>query len=156
MAEDKESQAISEMTTRIVSAYVSHNTVDPEQVPQVIQAVARDLKALQTGEVEESASNIQPAVNPRRSIGRDHLVCLVCGRKQKALKRHLSKAHNLTPEQYREMFGLRPDYPMVAPNTSKRRSEIARSIGLGRREGEGEGESEGEGEVLVESDTQAA
>jgi len=139
MAEDKESPSISEMTTRIVSAYVSHNTVEPEQVPQVIQAVARDLKALQTGETEESTTTVQPAVNPRRSIGRDHLVCLVCGRKQKALKRHLAKAHDLTPEQYREMFGLRPDYPMVAPNTSKRRSEIARSIGLGRREGDGEG-----------------
>jgi predicted transcriptional regulator len=136
MAEDKENLSLTEMTTRIVSAYVSHNRVEPEQVPQVIQAVARDLKALQSGETEETPSSVQPAVNPRRSIGRDHLVCLVCGRKQKALKRHLAKAHDLTPEQYREMFGLRPDYPMVAPNTSKRRSEIARSIGLGRRDGE--------------------
>jgi predicted transcriptional regulator len=134
MSEEKDNLSLTEMTTRIVSAYVSHNRVEPDQVPQVIQAVARDLKALQSGETEETSSAVQPAVNPRRSIGRDHLVCLMCGRKQKALKRHLAKAHNLTPEQYREMFGLRPDYPMVAPNTSKRRSEIARSIGLGRRE----------------------
>ena len=136
MTDETDNLSITEMTTRIVSAYVSHNRVEPDQVPQVIQAVSRDLKALQTGETEETTSSVQPAVNPRRSIGRDHLVCLVCGRKQKALKRHLAKAHDLTPEQYREMFGLRPDYPMVAPNTSKRRSEIARSIGLGRRDGE--------------------
>lgn len=129
-------QSLTEMTTRIVSAYVAHNNVDPNQVPEVIQAVARDLKALQSGEHDDGAADVTPAVNPRRSIGPDHLVCLACGRKQKALKRHLAKAHNMTPEQYREMYSLRPDYPMVAPNTSKRRSEIARSIGLGRRDGE--------------------
>lgn len=129
-----DTQSIAEMTTRIVSAYVSHNNVDPNQVPDVIQAVARDLKALQSGEHDDGSADVTPAVSPRRSIGSDHLVCLVCGRKQKALKRHLAKAHNLTPDQYREMYGLRPDYPMVAPNTSKRRSEIARSIGLGRRD----------------------
>ena len=149
MSEDKDHQSLTEMTTRIVSAYVSHNRVEPDQVPQVIQAVSRDLKALQNGETEEQSTAVQPAINPRRSIGRDHLVCLVCGRKQKALKRHLAKAHNLTPEQYREMFGLRPDYPMVAPNTSKRRSEIARSIGLGRRDGE-------DGEEEEDGDSQAA
>ncbi len=143
MPEEKDNASLTEMTTRIVSAYVSHNRVEPDQVPQVIQAVARDLKALQSGETEETGTTVQPAVNPRRSIGRDHLVCLVCGRKQKALKRHLAKAHDLTPEQYREMFGLRPDYPMVAPNTSKRRSEIARSIGLGRRDNEPEEDPRG-------------
>jgi predicted transcriptional regulator len=134
-------QTIAEMTTRIVSAYVAHNAIEPDQVPQVIQAVARDLKNLQSGESEASPGEAQPAVSPRKSIGKDHLVCLACGRKQKALKRHLAKAHNMTPEQYRETYGLRPDYPMVAPNTSKRRSEIARSIGLGRREGEGGSEA---------------
>jgi predicted transcriptional regulator len=134
-------QSIAEMTTRIVSAYVAHNHVEPDQVPQVIQAVARDLKNLQTGDVDTAPGESQPAVSPRKSIGKDHLVCLACGRKQKALKRHLAKAHNMTPEQYRETYGLRPDYPMVAPNTSKRRSEIARSIGLGRREGEGGSEA---------------
>jgi predicted transcriptional regulator len=134
-------QTIAEMTTRIVSAYVAHNAIEPDQVPQVIQAVARDLKNLQSGESEAGPGEAQPAVSPRKSIGKDHLVCLACGRKQKALKRHLAKAHNMTPEQYRETYGLRPDYPMVAPNTSKRRSEIARSIGLGRREGEGGSEA---------------
>jgi predicted transcriptional regulator len=137
MAEEMDPQTITEMTTRIVSAYLANNKVEPDQVPQVIQAVARDLKALQNGEASESAESVQPAVNPRKSIGRDHLTCLVCGRKQKALKRHLGKAHDLTPDQYREMFGLRPDYPMVAPNTSRRRSEIAHSIGLGRRDESG-------------------
>lgn len=136
MTDEKDSNTIAEMTTRIVSAYVSHNTLEPDQVPQVIQTVARDLKALKAGELDDAAAEAQPAVSPRKSIGKDHLVCLACGRKQKALKRHLAKAHDLTPEQYRDMYGLRPDYPMVAPNTSKRRSEIARSIGLGRRDGE--------------------
>jgi len=136
MTDEKDTQSIAEMTTRIVSAYVSHNSVEPDQVPQVIQSVARDLKALQSGELDAASPEAQPAVSPRKSIGKDHLVCLACGRKQKALKRHLAKAHGLTPEQYRETYGLRPDYPMVAPNTSKRRSEIARSIGLGRREGD--------------------
>jgi predicted transcriptional regulator len=134
MSDEKDTQTIAEMTTRIVSAYVSHNSVEPDQVPEIIRSVARDLKGLQTGESDEARSEAQPAVSPRKSIGKDHLVCLVCGRKQKALKRHLAKAHDLTPEQYRELYGLRPDYPMVAPNTSKRRSEIARSIGLGRRD----------------------
>jgi predicted transcriptional regulator len=138
MSDEKDTQKIAEMTTRIVSAYVSHNSVEPDQVPEIIRAVARDLKGLQSGEGDELRGEAQPAVSPRKSIGKDHLVCLVCGRKQKALKRHLAKAHNLTPEQYRELYGLRPDYPMVAPNTSKRRSEIARSIGLGRRD-EGDG-----------------
>jgi predicted transcriptional regulator len=139
--ETPNNQTIAEMTTRIVSAYVAHNTIEPDQVPQVIQAVARDLKNLQSGESDSAPGEAQPAVSPRKSIGKDYLVCLACGRKQKALKRHLAKAHNMTPEQYREAYGLRPDYPMVAPNTSKRRSEIARSIGLGRREGEGGSEA---------------
>ncbi len=134
MITENDTQAISEMTTRIVSAYVAHNRVEPDQVSQLIQSVAQDLKSLQSGQQEAPEAAMQPAVNPRKSVGRDHLVCLVCGRKQKALKRHLSKAHGLTPEAYRETFGLRADYPMVAPSTSRRRSEIARSIGLGRRE----------------------
>jgi predicted transcriptional regulator len=134
MTTENDTLTISEMTTRIVSAYVSHNRVEPDQVSQLIQSVAQDLKSLETGQQETSEATTQPAVNPRKSVGKDHLVCLVCGRKQKALKRHLSKAHGLTPEGYREMFGLRADYPMVAPSTSRRRSEIARSIGLGRRE----------------------
>lgn len=134
MTEETETQSIAEMTTRIVSAYVAHNRVEPDQVAQVIQAVANDLKVLKAAERGEGKDDVQPAANPRKSIGRDSLVCLVCGRKQKALKRHLSKAHALTPAEYREMFNLRADYPMVAPNTSKRRSQIARSIGLGRRD----------------------
>jgi len=141
MADNTDSHSIAEMTTRIVSAYVANNGVEPDQVSQVIQSVAQDLKGLQTGETGGGAGDAEPAVSPRKSIGRDHLVCLVCGRKQKALKRHLAKAHDLTPQQYRERFGLRPDYPMVAPNTSKRRSEIARSIGLGRRDDEEESAS---------------
>lgn len=137
MAEEHDARMITEMTTRIVSAYVAHNKVEADQLPQVIQAVARDLRGLRNGGTGDAAAGVQPAVSPRKSIGRDHLVCLVCGRKHKALKRHLGKAHDMTPEAYREMYGLRPDYPMVAPSTSRRRSEIAHSIGLGRRDGNG-------------------
>jgi predicted transcriptional regulator len=73
-----------------------------------------------------------PAVSVRRSIGIDHLVCLACGKKQRMLKRHLARAHGLTPNAYREMFGLKPDYPMVAPAYAEARRELALKIGLGR------------------------
>lgn len=154
MTIENDTQTISEMTTRIVSAYVAHNRVEPDQVSQLIQSVAQDLKSLDSGSSQENAeAAAQPAVNPRKAVGRDHIICLVCGRKQKALKRHISKAHGLTPEGYREMFGLRADYPMVAPSTSRRRSEIARSIGLGRREEDRDGNDAGE---TQESDSRAA
>ena len=71
-------------------------------------------------------------VSARRSVRPDHLVCLVCGKKQKLLKRHLAVEHELTPEQYRESFGLKPDYPMAAPNYAEKRRELALKIGLGR------------------------
>ena len=74
----------------------------------------------------------EPAVSVRRSVRPDHLVCLICGKKQKLLKRHLAVEHELTPNQYRETFGLKPDYPMVAPNYAQQRRELALSIGLGR------------------------
>jgi predicted transcriptional regulator len=74
----------------------------------------------------------EPVVSVRRSVRADHLVCLICGKKQKLLKRHLAVEHELTPNQYRETFGLKPDYPMAAPNYTEQRRELALSIGLGR------------------------
>jgi predicted transcriptional regulator len=77
-------------------------------------------------------SKPEPAVPVRRSIRPDHLACLVCGKPQKTLKRHLGAAHGLTPAEYRERFDLKADYPMIAPNYAQQRSELARQIGLGR------------------------
>jgi predicted transcriptional regulator len=82
---------------------------------------------------EPTPARPEPAVPVRRSLGRDHLICLVCGKKQKMLKRHLAVLHQLSSDEYRERFGLRPDYPMVAPSYAAQRSEVARQTGLGRK-----------------------
>jgi predicted transcriptional regulator len=97
----------------------------------LIGAVSRALATL--GREEPVPARPEPAVPVRRSIRDDHLVCLVCGKQQKILRRHLQAAHQLTPEAYREQFGLKPDYPMAAPGYSRQRSEMARRTGLGQR-----------------------
>jgi predicted transcriptional regulator len=94
--------------------------------------VGSELAALATNSEPAELKKPQPAVSVRRSIRPDHLVCLVCGKEQKLLKRHLAGEHQLTPEEYRERFGLKSDYPMVAPNYAQQRRELALSIGLGR------------------------
>lgn len=119
-----------ELTTEIVAAYVSHHSIRPSDVPELIRTVASSLQL--PGRPEAQAAPT-PAVPVRRSIAKDHLVCLLCGRKQKTLKRHLMTAHGLTPTEYREQFTLSAEYPMVAPDYSTRRSEMAKQLGLGRR-----------------------
>ena len=119
-----------ELTTAIVSAYVAHHSIRPSDVPELIRTVASSLQL--PGRVETQAAPA-PAVPVRRSIAKDHLVCLLCGRKQKTLKRHLMTAHGMSPSDYRDQFGLNPDSPMVAPDYSTRRSEMAKQLGLGRR-----------------------
>ena len=119
-----------ELTAEIVAAYVAHHTIRPSDIPELIRTVATSLQM--PGKTEAPAMPA-PAVPVRRSIVKDHLVCLICGRKQKTLKRHLMTAHSLTPSDYREQFGLNADYPMVAPDYSTRRSEMAKQLGLGRR-----------------------
>lgn len=130
MGERLDNKEIAEMATKIVSAYVSHNTISPGEVPEVIRSVANDLRRLDAEEAEAPAQ--QPAVPVRSSVGKDYVTCLVCGKKQKTLKRHLSAAHGLSPQEYRDMFGLKANHPLVAPNYSRRRSQVARDIGLGR------------------------
>jgi predicted transcriptional regulator len=93
--------------------------------------VSRALGAL--GREQAEPTKPEPAVPVRRSLHDDHLVCLVCGKQQKTLRRHLDAAHQLTPETYREQFGLKPEYPMAAPSYSRQRSEMAKRIGLGQR-----------------------
>jgi predicted transcriptional regulator len=98
----------------------------------LIAEIARQLRTVGEEQKAPVSEKLAPAVSVRRSIGRDHLVCLACGKKQRMLKRHLATEHNLTPGAYREMFGLKPDYPIVAPSYAEARRELALKIGLGR------------------------
>jgi predicted transcriptional regulator len=123
---------IAELTTDIVAAYVSSHQLQVLDVADLIKAVGTGLVTLRTAAEPTVLETPLPAVSVRRSVRPDHLVCLVCGRKQKLLKRHLAVEHELTPTQYREGFGLKSDYPMAAPNYAKQRRELALRIGLGR------------------------
>ena len=132
MADSAEPASWAEMTVEIVSAYVAHNQVAASDLPKVIGTVAGGLRTLGREPQAAVPSKPEPAVPLRRSVRPDHLVCLICGKKQKLLKRHLAVEHQLTPNQYRETFRLKPDYPMAAPSYAQRRRELALKIGLGR------------------------
>ena len=128
--EDK--SEIVEMTTEIVAAYVSNNAVATTDLPALIQSVYRSLAGVVSGgETVESAPK-EPAVPVKRSITPDFLVCLEDGRKFKSLKRHLRTKYNMSPEDYRAKWGLPKDYPMVAPNYARARSDLAKQMGLGQ------------------------
>ena len=127
-----ETRARLEMTTRIVAAYVSHNTVGASDLPGIISSVADGFAALSATAEGTSTAKPEPVVPVRRSVSLNHVTCLACGKKHKMLRRHLATAHELTPSAYREMFGLEAHYPMTAPNYARVRSEIAKRIGLGR------------------------
>jgi predicted transcriptional regulator len=131
MSNGDDTPTVPSLTTEIVAAYVGHHTIATGDVAALITSVARELEGL--GREPEQPARPEPVVSVRRSVQRDHLVCLVCGKKFKSLRRHLQTAHALTPEAYREMFGLKPDYPMVAAASSEQRAEIARRTGLGQR-----------------------
>jgi predicted transcriptional regulator len=130
--EQLERTKIAELTTEIVSAYVSYHKIRAREVPDVISAVGIELASLGTDADASAPKMPEPAVPVRRSVRPDHLVCLICGKKQKLLKRHLAVEHELTPDGYRQTFALKPDYPMVAPDYAQQRRELALSIGLGR------------------------
>lgn len=132
MAEQLARTKLAELTTDIVAAYVSSHQLRVPEVPDLITAVGAELAALGVEAEPTEQEKLEPAVSLRRSVRPDHLVCLICGKKQKLLKRHLATEHELTPDQYRETFGLKPDYPMTAPNYAQQRRELAFSIGLGR------------------------
>ena len=119
------------LTTDIVSAHVSNNTVPLADLPGLIQSVYRALADI--GPLAEPSDRPVPAVPIRKSVMSDYLVCLEDGKRLKMLKRHLKTAYDMTPEQYRERWGLPADYPMVAPNYAKQRSRLAKEIGLGTR-----------------------
>ena len=120
------------MTTDVVAAYVSNNTLPTAQLSEVIGAVFQSLKALEGQGSEAKLEPLKPAVPIRKSITPDFLVCLEDGKKLKMLKRHLRSTYGLTPDEYRAKWGLSPDYPMVAPKYAEQRSEFAKKIGLGR------------------------
>ncbi|HEY7989993.1 MAG TPA: MucR family transcriptional regulator [Stellaceae bacterium] len=119
------------LTTDIVSAHVSNNTVAVADLPQLISQVYQSLSGV--GKTPAAVARPQPAVAIKRSVHPEYIVCLEDGKKLKMLKRHLMTAYKLTPETYRERWSLPPDYPMVAPNYAKQRSRLAKEIGLGTR-----------------------
>ena len=126
------------LTSDIVAAHVSNNTLSLEEVPTLITTVYGALAGLGgTAQVEEARP--EPAVTVRASVKRDHLVCLEDGKKMKMLKRHLMTDHGLTPAEYRTRWGLPADYPMVAPDYAEKRRVLAKQIGLGRKPGQKRG-----------------
>lgn len=127
-----------ERVARIVAAYVSRNLISPADLPELIRSAHATLNTMNgagPGAVI-FAGDQKPAVSVRKSISDEWLICLEDGKKFKSLKRHLKSAFNLTPEQYRQKWGLPSDYPMVAPAYSARRSNLAKEMGLGRVAGE--------------------
>jgi predicted transcriptional regulator len=122
-----------ELSTEIVSAYVSHNAVSPGDLPKLIAEVHAALRALQSNDVPAPVEELKPAVPVRKSVANDYIICLEDGKKFKSLKRHLRTHYNLSPEEYREKWGLPADYPMVAPSYSATRSKLAKDNGLGRK-----------------------
>jgi predicted transcriptional regulator len=131
MPEETANTDVLGLTAQIVSAHVSNNAVSPDALPSLIRQVYRTLAG--AGKEAAQPERPQPAVPVNKSVFRDHLVCLEDGLKLKMLKRHLRTAYNMTPDQYRERWGLGPGYPMVAPDYARRRSLLAKRIGLGTR-----------------------
>jgi predicted transcriptional regulator len=121
------------MTATIVAAYVSNHAIDLGELGQTIRHVHATLEALGGHRSAASSSDLKPAVAIKRSVTPDYLVCLEDGKKFKSLKRHLRSQYNLSPEEYREKWGLPLDYPMVAPNYAEARSKLAKKMGLGTR-----------------------
>jgi predicted transcriptional regulator len=131
-AEMEERAEIIEMTADIVSAYVGNNAVGAADLPALIQSVHRALSGVSTAAEPVEIAPKEPAVPVKRSVTPEFLICLEDGRKFKSLKRHLRTKYNMSPEDYRAKWGLPKDYPMVAPNYAKARSELAKQMGLGQ------------------------
>ena len=127
---DDQSKLI-EITASLVAAYVGGNTIAVSDVPGLVRCVHGALASV-GGEAEALAVGKEPAVSVRRSVTPDYLICLEDGRKFKSLKRHLRTKYDLSPEQYRAKWDLSKDYPMVAPNYAKARSDLAKQMGLGQ------------------------
>src|SRR6185436_20159527 len=121
-----------EMVSDIVSAYVAHNPVPVADLPKLIEKVHGVLTEIETSGSAEEKPELKPAIAIRKSVTDDHIVCLEDGKKFKSLKRHLRTRYDMSPDEYREKWGLAADYPMVAPNYARQRSDLARKMGLGQ------------------------
>jgi MucR family transcriptional regulator, transcriptional regulator of exopolysaccharide biosynthesis len=133
MEENLEKTELVELTAEIVSAYVSNNTVVASDLPGVIQNVFDALSRASSTTGQTIREELRPAVPVKKSVTPEYIICLEDGKKFKSLKRHLRTHYNLTPEDYREKWGLPHDYPMVAPNYAAARSDLAKRMGLGQR-----------------------
>ncbi|MBT5107958.1 MAG: MucR family transcriptional regulator [Rhodospirillaceae bacterium] len=129
---DPKANEILRLASEIVAAHVANNTVDMTELPGLIEQVYKSLANMDK-DGESMTERPTPAVTVRKSITPDYIVCLEDGKKLKMLKRHLKTAYNMTPDEYRERWGLASDYPMVAPNYARQRSKLAKAIGLGTR-----------------------
>lgn len=132
MSDTQEANDLLELTTEIVSSHVANNSVAVQDLPDLIRQVYGTLSTIEQAPAAQ-ADRPQPAVPVKRSVTPDYIICLEDGRKLKMLKRHLKTAYNMTPEEYRERWGLQADYPMVAPNYARQRSNLAKKIGLGTK-----------------------
>lgn len=126
---------IMNLSAQILSAYFSSNKVPPSSISDLIGSVHESLAVLLQGSREAAPVILTPAVNPKRSVNDDYIICLEDGKKFKSLKRHLATHFGMTPEQYRQKWNLPASYPMVSPNYAASRSKLAVSMGLGRKPG---------------------
>ena len=122
-----------DLSAGIVSAYVSHNALSVTDLPKLIGEVHTALRGLRGNGMPAPAEELRPAVPVKKSVTPEYIICLEDGKKFKSLKRHLRTHYDLSPEQYREKWGLPSDYPMVAPSYSETRSRLAKDNGLGRK-----------------------
>ena len=129
----KNDEMLIELTADVVAAYVSNNPVPAGELPNLISDVHLALSKVGALPEQAPVDKQKPAVNPKRSVHDDYIICLEDGKKFKSLKRHLMTHYGLTPEQYREKWSLDPSYPMVAPNYATARSQLAKKMGLGRK-----------------------
>ena len=133
MSDDYQSKTLLELTAQIVSAHVAKNQIPAQGLTGLIEQVYAALKTVGGDQAVAVAERPTPVVPWRRSVFPDYIICLEDGRKLKTLKRHLRSEFGLSPEQYREKWGLPPEYPMVAPNYAEHRSNLAKQLGLGRK-----------------------
>jgi len=131
MTTEKEAmhRLLSEKTADIVCAFTSNNTIEYEELPNFVRAVYQALSVVGNTHAKHE-NRPTPAVNPKRSVFPDYIICLEDGKKYKSLKRHLAAKYHMTPDEYREKWGLGAHYPMIAPNYAKKRAELAKIIGF--------------------------
>lgn len=134
MSEAQSDLTVVEMAAEIVSAYVRNNSVPVSELPTLLQSVHESLGSILSGSKPEAAKEpLQPKVPIKKSVTNEYIICLEDGKRYKSLKRHLHSAYGLSPQEYRDKWGLPKDYPMVAPAYADARSNLAKTMGLGRK-----------------------